>query len=1052
MKLSDVSVKRPVFAVVLSLLLVLAGIVGFLQLPIREYPSIDPPIVSVDVNYPGAAATVVESRITQLLEDRIAGIEGIDTIRSTSRDGRADVSIEFTPDRNVDNAANDVRDRVSGALDNLPEEADPPEINKVDSDARPVMWLNVTGEGRDRLWLADYVDRVLVDRFSSIDGVAQVRVNGARPAIRVWMDRRALAAYRLTPGDIETALRRENVELPAGRVESSGTNLTVRVARAYQSVRDFEQLVVRRGDDGSLLRLGDVARVELGSSNEYDYFRSNGEPGVGLGIVIQSGANTLSVAEGVKARMAEVEPLLPDGVRIGISLDSSVFIAKAIDAVWETLIIAAILVVFVIYLFLGSIRATVIPAVTVPVSLIGTFFALWIFGLSINLLTLLGMVLAIGLVVDDAIVVLENIYHRIEQGERRLLAAFAGARQVGFAVLATSAVTIAVFLPLMFLPGNTGLLFRDLAVTMIVSITISTFTSLTLIPVMCANMLQRGATPSRLSRFIDRNFEKGSQRYESVLSKLVRRPFIVGGVTFALVGALAFISFSTLQSELAPKEDTGFIFGNVSIAEGAGWDRLVGVMDDMERLTSPLVDGEGNDQSVPIRRVLLRAPDSWGPTGDFSGGRMIIFLKDWADRTMSTQETADELNTVLSSYPRARAFVSVGGGLGSGGGEEIEFVIAGDTYEELARARDALFVAADYPGIGTLESDYQETRPQLIVNVDKTRAADLGVSTQEIGRTLESMMGTRQAGTFIDRGEEYDIIMQAEPEDRVTPQDLAGVYVRGRAGDVVPLSALVSLDTRAEAGELPRFNKLRSITLSGTVAPGYSLGDALNFLEQEAMQLPEVAAIGYEGQSRALKQTGGSIWLVLGLSIVLVYLVLAAQFESFVSPLIIVLGVPLAIGGGVFGLLMMGGTLNLYSQIGLVMLVGLAAKNGILIVEFANQLRDEGRSFDRAILEAAKRRLRPVLMTSIATVAGAVPLMIAHGAGAGSRQAIGTVIVWGVSISTVLTLLVIPAFYWLLARGTSSPEAVTRQLEEQIEERERSGGGMDADTAPQPAE
>ncbi|MBV7257170.1 efflux RND transporter permease subunit [Pacificimonas sp. WHA3] len=1038
MMISDVSVKRPVFAVVLSLLLVIAGIAGFMQLPVREYPSIEPPIVSVDVRYPGAAAAVVESQITQLIEDRIAGIEGIDTIRSSSRDGQSDVSIEFSPSRNVDNAANDVRDRVSGALDNLPEEADPPEVNKVDSDARPIMWLNLTGEGRDPLWLADYVDRVLIDRFSSIDGVARVRGGGGeRPAIRIWLDREALAAYRLTPGDIETVLRRENVELPAGRVESDDLNLTVRVSRAYGDVDDFKALVIRRGGDGSLLRLGDVARVELGPENVYSYFRSNAKPGVGLGIVRQSGANTLAVALAVKERIEEVRPLLPAGVGLYVSYDSSVFIAKAIENVWETLAIAALLVVVVIYLFLGSVRATIIPAVTVPISLIGSFFALWALGLSINLLTLLALVMAIGLVVDDAIVVLENIYSRIERGESRLVSAYAGARQVGFAVVATTLVVIAVFVPVMFLPGNTGLLFRELAITMIVSVSISTFVALTLIPVMCSKLLKKGGGATRLTHAVDRNFERASGRYESLLSRLVKKPLIVGGVALGGAFLIAGFSIATLESEVAPLEDTGFMFGSINIAEGAGFERLLRTMEDAQDILMPMVDADEVDPAIPARRVLLRAPASFGPSGDFSSGRIIMFLKDWDKRDMTTADAVMEINKSFAPYPQARVFVSGGRTIGGRGGEAIEFVIAGDTYEELARARDALFVAADgFPGIATLEADYEETRPQLVVNVDTVRAADLGVSVQDIGRTLETMMGSRRVGTYTDRGEEYDVIVQAEPEDRVTADDLRGVYVRAREGGVVPLSALVTTDTRAEAGELNRFNKLRAIKLSGTLAPGTSLGEALTFLEDEAATLPEVAAIGYEGESRALRQTGGSIWFVLGMTIFLVYLVLAAQFESFVSPLVIVLSVPLAVGGGMLGLTVMGGTLNLYSQIGLIMLVGLAAKNGILIVEFANQLRDEGEEFLAAILESARRRLRPVLMTSIATVAGAMPLMLATGAGAGARSAIGTVIVWGVGISTLLTLIVIPAFYYLLCRGTGSPLAVTRKLRRQLQDKE----------------
>lgn len=1034
MVISDVSVKRPVFAIVLSLLLVLAGTVAFLQLPVRQYPAIEPPIVSVDVNYPGAAANVVESRITQILEDRIAGVEGIEMIRSSSRDGRSDITVEFAPDRDVDAAANDIRDRVSGALDNLPEESDPPEINKVDADARPFMWLNLTGEGRDPLWLADYASRVLTDRFSSIDGVARVQAGGAaRPAIRIWLDRAAMAAFGISPNDIEEALRRENVELPAGRVESSDLNLTVRVARAYSNVNDFRELVIRRTDDGSLLRLGDMARVELGPENVYNHFRSNGLPGVGMGIIRQSGANELQVANDIKDRIEEIAPLLPPGVQLAVSYDTSVFIDQAIKNVWQTLAFAAVLVIAVIYLFLGSVRATVIPAVTVPISLIGSFFVLWMLGLSINLLTLLALVIAIGLVVDDAIVVLENIYSRIERGESRLIAAFEGARQVGFAVIATTAVVVAVFVPVMFLPGETGLLFRELAITMIVAVSISTFIALTLIPVMCSKILKKGGGETKLSQFVDSKFQQTSVVYESILSRWIRRPFLLGGVAFGLAALFAVVGLQTLKSEVAPPEDTGFIFANASIAEGAGWDRLVKVMNDLEALAIPMTEEDG-----PLRRILLRAPGSFGPSGDFSSGRIIMFLKPWDERDMTTAETVSAANKLFREYPAARVFASGGATLGGRrGGEAIQFVIAGDTYEELTRARDALFVAADeYPGIATLESDYKETRPQLVVNVDTLRAADLGVSVEEIGRTLETMMGSRNVGTYVDRGEEYEVVVQAEPEDRVTAEDLANVYVRARNDTLVPLSGLVSLGNRAEAGELNRFNKLRAITLEGTLAEGHSLGEALTFLENEAATLPEVVSIGYEGESRALRQTGGSIWLVLGFTIVLVYLVLAAQFESFISPLIIILGVPLAVSGGLLGLTVMGNTLNLYSQIGLVMLVGLAAKNGILIVEFANQLRDEGLEFEKAILESAKRRFRPVLMTSIATVAGALPLMLAAGAGGASREAIGIVIVWGVGISTVLTLIIIPSFYYLLARRTGSPLAVTRRLKTQRQGKE----------------
>jgi multidrug efflux pump len=1024
--LSDVSVKRPVFAAVISLIIVLAGVIAFFSLPVREYPAIEPPIVSVEVVYPGAAASVVESRITQLIEDRIAGIEGIDMIRSRSRDGVSDVSIEFSATRDVDDAANDIRDRVSGLADDLPDEVIPPEIRKVDVDSQPILWMHLSGEERDPLWLADYADRILVDRFSSIDGVARVMVGGlSRPAMRIWLDRAKLAAYQLTPGDIETALRAQNIELPAGRVEAESQNLTVRVARAYSKVEDFNSLVISRGADGHLVRLGDVARIEIGPENPYSFFRSNGKPGVGIGIVRQSGANTLAVAEEVRARIDDTRKMLPAGLSIDISNDSSVFISAAIENVWKTLAEASVLVILVIYIFLGSARATLIPAVTVPICLIATFAVLWALGLSINLLTLLALVLAIGLVVDDAIVVLENIYYRIEHGETPLVAAYEGARQVAFAVVATTAVVCSVFVPIMFLAGNTGLLFRELAAAMIGAVAFSGFIALTLTPMLCSKMLKPETGANRMTKWVDQRFDRVSAAYDRMLGRLLTRPLLIGGVSAAVVVGCIVLA-TTLPSELAPPEDTGNLQVSVTAAEGTGYDQMVRYMEDLQARVLPMVN-EG-----PIRRLMVRAPGSWGTTEDFSTGRMVIFLKPWSEREETTAETAQMIQKTLEDYPGVRSFASGGQTIGSRGGRPIRFVIAGATFEELARARDAIIdAAASYPGIENLEADYKETKPQLLVDIDTTRAGDLGVSVNEIGRTLETMMGSRRVTTYIDRGEEYRVIVQAEGKDRLTPQDLSNVYVRSRTGDVIPLSNLVSLRSFADAGELGHFNKLRAITLEGTVAPGHSLGEALDWLEAEASTLPEVAAIGYDGESRAFKQTGGAIWGVLGVTILLVFLVLAAQFESWVHPGVIVLTVPLAVGGGLLGLVVMGQSLNLYSQIGIVMLVGLAAKNGILIVEFANQLRDQGVAFDDAIRRAAVRRLRPVIMTSIATVAGAVPLMLASGAGAASRQAIGTVIVWGVSLATLLTLFVIPVFYRRLARGTGSPLAVSRKLDEE---------------------
>ena len=1037
MVLSDISVKRPVFAMVLAILLVLAGIVAFTRLSVREVPDVDPPIVSIETGYRGAAANVVESRITQVIEDRLSGIEGVQAITSRSENGRSDISIEFSASRDIDAAANDVRDRIGGILDNLPDEADPPEIRKVDADEQPIMWMSLTGDGWTALQLSDYADRFLIDRFSSIDGVARAQIGGeARPAMRIWIDRAKLAAFNLTTGDIENSLRTQNVELPAGRVETSAQNLTVRLNRAYATPQDFANLVVSRGDTGYLVRLGDVARVEVGPENPYSYFTSNGRPAVGIGIIRQSGANTLEVANAAKAELAAIEKTLPKGVSIGLNSDSSQFISAAITNVYKTLAEAAVLVVLVIYIFLGSIRATIIPALTVPICLTATFIVLWAFGFSINLLTLLALVLAIGLVVDDAIVVLENVYHRIEGGESPLVAAYKGASQVAFAVVATTLVVCAVFVPVMLIGGNTGMLFRELAAAMIGAIAFSGFVALSLTPMLCSKLLKPTGTHNRFTQWVDVRFDRLSARYEATLRKLLDRPLLVGGAAFAFVlGCLAL--GTTLQSELAPEEDQGSIMVSVSAAEGTGWDTITRYMGDIERDLVPMLDKDG-----PIRRMMVRAPNSFGASEDFSGGRIVVHLKTWDERDVTTREVLEQVQAKIRQHPSVRSNASIPSALARGRGQPIQFVIAGDTFEHLAAARDKLLAAAESnPNIVDLDSDYRETRPQLLIDIDTTRAGDLGVSVQEIGSTLETMMGSRRATTYLDRGEEYYVVLQAEAADRLSPRDLTNVYVRSTTtGQLVALSNLVSLRSFADAGSLGRYNKLRSITISGSLAPGHSLGEALTWLEEQAAEIPEITQVGYKGESLSYKQAGSSIIFVFLLTIVIVYLVLAAQFESFVHPAVIILTVPLAVGGGVLGLVVMGITLNIYSQVGIVMLVGLAAKNGILIVEFANQLRDAGKSIADATIEAATRRLRPILMTSIATVAGAVPLMLASGAGAAARQSIGVVIVWGVSVATMLTLFLIPVFYNRLARRTGSPEAVARQLESEL-------GG-----SPQPAE
>jgi len=1025
-KISDLSVKRPVFAAVMAMLIAVIGLVGFFALSVREYPDVDPPVVSVQTQYIGAAASVVETRITQVLEEQLSGLEGLDTITSRSQDGQSSISIEFAPGRDVESAANDVRDRVGAAANNLPAEVEAPVVRKVDADAAPIMFMVISKPGWSPLQLSDWVDRNLLDRFSSIDGVARVFIGGeARPAMRIWLKPERLAAFGLTPGDVENSLRTQNVELPAGRLESAQQNVTLRVDRPFATPEQFRQLVVGRGTDGYLVRLGDIARIEQGAENPYTAFRLNGNPAVGLGIVRQSGANTLAVADAAKAMVEQVQTSLPEGMTIVVGSDESLFIDRAIEKVWVTLAEAAVLVVLVIFLFLGSWRATLIPAITVPLCLLASFGVLWLFGFSINLLTLLALVLSIGIVVDDAIVVLENVYHRIEQGEAPLAASYNGARQVGFAVLSTTMVVCAVFVPIMFISGQTGLLFRELAAAMIGAVAFSGFFALSLAPMLCSKLLKHEERKG-FSLRLDRGFQRVENGYARWLDRTLTRPLIpVIAILIFLAGSSAL--FFTLQSELVPVEDAGIVNVNVNAPEGTGFAEMDRYMTDVQARLLPLV-GEG-----AVRSMITRTPGGFGQSDDFNSGSVSIFLKPWEEREETTQDVVAQVNRTIAQIPSVRGNASVRNSLSRGRGQPVNFVLAGATYADLARARDRIIAAAaDNPGIVNLDSDYKETKPQMRVAVDTARAGDLGVSVEAVSQALQSLLGSRRVSTYVDRGEEYRVVVQAEEAARATETDLASIYVRSRTDTLVPLSSLVQASDTAGARDLGRYNKLRAITLQGGLAPGYSLGEALTFLEEQAAAAPEVVSVGYRGESQAFREAGGSIYLVFLLTILVVYLLLAAQFESFVHPGVIITTVPLAIAGGVIGLFLMGQTINLYSQVGLVMLVGLAAKNGILIVEFANQLRDSGRDIGAAIREASRRRLRPILMTSIATAAGAVPLMLASGAGAAARTAIGVVIVFGVSIATIITLFMIPLLYSRLARFTGSPLAVSRRLEGQL--------------------
>lgn len=1030
MILTDISVKRPVFASVISLLLIAFGLVSFGKLPLREYPDIDPPIVSIDTSYRGASASVVESRITQLIEDRISGVEGIRHIDSSSTDGRSSVVLEFDIDRDIEAAANDVRDRIAGLLDNLPEEADPPEVQKANGGDEVIMWLNLVSDQMTTLQLTDYARRYLTDRFSVIDGVANMRVGGGKVyAMRVWIDRQALAARNLTVADVEAALRSENVELPAGSIESKERHFTVRLERSFRTAEDFANLVLTQGGDGYLVKLGDVARVEIGSEEERIMFRGNGEAMIGLGVSKQSTANTLEVARAVNKLVDEINPTLPQGMEIKRSYDSSVFIEASIDEVYQTLFIAIILVIIVIYLFLGSVRAMLIPALTVPVSLLATFIVLYALGYTINLLTLLAMILAIGMVVDDAIVMLENIHRRIEEGDSPLKAAFLGAREVAFAVIATTAVLVAVFMPITFLDGDLGKLFKEFAVTMSAAVLFSSIVALTLSPMMCSKLLKPASQDTWLMRQVDKGMNALAGFYSRSLTGAMKHPLLVSLLVVAALGASAYM-VKLIPQEFAPEEDRGSMFLMVNGPEGASYEYIEAYMNEVEQRLMPLVD------SGEIKRLLIRAPRGWGGSANFSNGMAIIVLNDWGQRRPA-KEIINDVRARLADLAGVRAFPVMRQAFGRGVGKPVQFVIGGPSYEELARWRDIMLEkAAENPNLVGLDHDYKETKPQLRVVIDKDRAADLGVSIAHIGRTLESMLGSRLVTTFMRDGEEYDVIIEGNRDSQNTASDMQNIYVRSdRSKQLIPLSNLVSIEEFADASQLHRYNRMRAITLEASLAEGYSLGEALDYLNDLAhTYLPAEALISYKGQSLDYQESGSSMYFVFLLALGIVFLVLAAQFESYIHPMVIMLTVPLATVGALVGLLLTGQSLNIYSQIGIIMLVGLAAKNGILIVEFANQLRDKGVDFDAAILQAANQRLRPILMTGITTAAGAVPLVLAEGAGAETRFVIGVVVLSGILLATLFTLLVIPVAYSLFASHSSSPEAVAQQLEKELAE------------------
>jgi len=1013
MQLPEICIKRPVFATVLSLIILLIGLISYTRLSVREYPRIDEPVVSVNTTYRGASAEVVESQVTKVLEDSLAGIEGVELMTSQSRSEQSRINVRFTLKREPDSAAADVRDKVSRVRAKLPDTIDEPVIAKVEADSQPVIYIAVQAGSLSSLEASDYVKRYVQPRLSVLPGAADVRIFGERQvSMRINLDRTRLAAYKLTVQDVEDAIRRQNAEIPAGRIESQTREFTVVAETDVRTPDQFNNIIV--ANVGSYpVRIRDLGNAEIGPIDERVISRFNGKTSLNIGVIKQAVSNPLDLSNAVRAEVVKMNEGMPPGMKLIVAYDTSVFIDRSIKSVFETIGEAVLLVVLVIFFFLRSLRATIIPIVTIPVSLVGAFGLMYAMGFTINTLTLLSMVLAIGLVVDDAIVMLENIHRHIEEGLPRRQAAIQGAREIGFAIVAMTLTLASVFAPLAFATGRTGRLFIEFALTLAGAVMVSGFIALTLSPMMCSILLKHEKKHSWLYNLVEGWIVGLTNLYRRALTWLLHHRWIVVASWVGVLGTGALL-FTQLKSELAPTEDRGVVFGIVTAPQGS-----------TPQYTADMIR--------PIEQMYDRIPEAAAYTA-ISGfptvvdGNAVLRLKPWEERTKKQQQITDELRPQLQQIPGAIAFALNPPSLGqSFRSTPVEFVLMSQVpYAELQRLTDRfLDEARKYPGVQNLQIDLRLNTPEVRVRINRDKLSDIGVAVDTVGRTLETMLGGRQVTRFKKDGEQYDVIVQVAPLDRTTPADISDSYVRARDGGMVQLSNLVDVKEGVAPQSLNHFNRLRAVKVTATLAPGYSIDEALKAMDAAAKTaLPSTVQTDVDGQSREFRKSGGEIYFTFVLALMFIYLVLSAQFESFAAPFVIMLSVPLSMTGALLTLWFFGGTLNIYSQVGLVTLVGLITKHGILIVEFSNQLRDKGESLFDAVIDASVLRLRPILMTTGAMVLGALPLATAMGAGAESRIPIGLVIVGGMSFGTLLTLFVVPTAYTLISGRRRHVEAV----------------------------
>ena len=1028
MQLSETSVRRPVFATVLSLLIVLVGFVSYTRLNVREYPKIDNPVVTVETKYTGASSAVVESQVTKVLEDSLSGIEGVDVITSISRQEQSQITVNFVLSRDADSSAADVRDKVSRVRQRLPQGIDEPVIAKVEADAFPVIWLSFSADNMDVMQLSDYANRIAKPMMQTAPGASDVRVYGERKfAMRIWLDPDRLASYKLTTQDVEDALRRSNVEVPAGRIESKFREFNVTAATDLQKPAEFRQVVIK-AINGMPIRISDVARVEQGPLSERTSTRLNGREAITLGVIRNATANPLDLSAAVRNMIPKIKENLPPGIEIEIANDNSVFIDRSIKAVYQTIIEAMVLVALVIFVFLRTFRASIIPLVTIPVCLVGTFALMALFGFTVNTLTMLALVLAIGLVVDDAIVVLENIFRHIENGMAPFHAAIRGAREVGFAVVAMTLTLAAVYAPLAFTPGRTGKLFTEFALALAGSVIVSGFVALTLTPMMCSIMLKHVNNPTWFDKNMEHLLQKLSSKYGQALGWTLSSGRVMGRhmsrrwlvvVVMLMAGVGTFYLLKTTKSELAPLEDRGVILTVINGPDGATMDYTTRYAQTIERMANKYTEFD---------RIFTVVGN---PT--VAQGNVFYRALPWEERKKSTLEIAREMTPAIASLPGVTAFPITPPSLGQPFRDRpLNFVIVTtDSYQNLAQVvRTFQEEIAKNPGIVSVDTDLRLNKPEISMDVDRERAADMGVPVENIARAVETMMGGRQVTRYKREGDQYDVMVQTTPSQRDTPDDIEHIFVRGRNDAMIPLSALVRIREVVVPRELNHFGQRRSASITANIAPNYSLGEAIDFMNETSKKILKPGyATDLNGTSREFVKTSGSLVIVFILALLFIFLVLAAQFESFVDPLVILFSVPLSMVGALLALQLSGGTLNVFSQIGLITLVGLITKHGILIVEFANQLRAEGMEVLEAVKQSATLRLRPILMTTGAMVLGAIPLALATGAGAESRKQIGWVIVGGMSLGTLLTIFVVPTMYTFFARK-SIPGAITTRHED----------------------